>query len=309
MTVGDARAVRPTEGRPVERRAPDFGADFRRCRRRFDGLAEAIKAVLGREPRHRDAGHLVAAALDADARPFRAQRHERVRPGRLEPTAPVHQPRLPEREDHPATAVALVCADEFLPRPAIIRRRGGERLGAGLLQGLLQFFVFRRGRRIERGIQGVLAHGAVLENLPDHRLVALARGREERYVHILGAGLDQNLRRRQLFAADGGTQRRGVPDAVAGVDIGAALDQELDHVEFVSAGRNPQRGDADLILGVDVSPVVEGGGHGFHIPRPHRRPQSLAFLVACAGRRGQKCQRRNQSQNRPRTILEHAEPR
>jgi hypothetical protein len=124
-------------------------------------------------------------------------------------------------------------------------------------------------------------------------------------IHVPGAGLDEQFRRCQVLAAYGVNQRRLIPDAVPGIDVGAAPDQEFNHVGFVLAGRDPQRGDADLILGVDVGSAIEGGGNGLGVAGPHSRPQGVTLLVSCAGRCGQKHKPQSRGQKGTRKMAMH----
>src|SRR5207248_7731239 len=86
--------------------------------------------------------------------------------------------------------------------------------------------------------------------------------------------------------ADGGAERRLVPDVVAGVDVGAVLDQQLDDRQLGLAGGDPQGGDAVLVAGVDVGAGGEGLPHGRDVAAADRRPEGVPLRVGGVPRGG-----------------------
>ena len=46
--------------------------------------------------------------------------------------------------------------------------------------------------------------------------------------------------------------QRGSPTLIAGVRIGPAIEQELNHIKIVFAASDPKRGDAHFVFGVHI---------------------------------------------------------
>src|SRR5207249_3297024 len=96
--------------------------------------------------------------------------------------------------------------------------------------------------------------------------------------------------------ADGDAQRGLVPDAVAGVDIGPLVEEQLDNLRLALAGGDPQGGDADLVPRVDVGPLSRAALTAFGSPartaaqrasrrssRPAARPRPRARATSAIG--------------------------
>ena len=67
-------------------------------------------------------------------------------------------------------------------------------------------------------------------------------------------------------------------EGVDGVDVGAAVQQPLDHLGMAAVGGEEQRGGLVPIAGVDVGPLVERLGDPRDVSRPRGRPE---LLVEC----------------------------
>jgi hypothetical protein len=129
-------------------------------------------------------------------------------------------------------------------------------------------------------LAAILTDFAALQHSLKDGDVTTGSGGDQRGIEVFSTRANQEFDSIRLASIDGRTERRLIPDAVSGVHVRPALDQQFDDFELSLADGDQQCRDTDLVLRVCVGALVEQRLGRPEITGPNGPPQGFPGIVA-----------------------------